>query len=229
MVLKEHSSKLHFSGSLHHAGQAGAHWAGHREQQWDSGGKFAPGQDSTAHGPHALRGRQLWWLPLCQQGTNISQAKLADIFWRSLDWWANQSLLPSALILPCNGSGSKAAGKERWASQATDSSGEWAICWQKWHPCQFQTKSSILNALKLVLRLEKVKDIFNKTILNKKAVENQHNKELVACTLYKSHSAVISAPQFKVKATKTLYLDVTRILAASKYWSFNTIGWFAVS
>lgn len=42
----------------------------------------------------------------------------------------------------------------------------------------------------------------------KKAGENQYNKELVVCTLYKSHSAVISTPQFKVKATQTFSLDV---------------------
>lgn len=116
------------------------------------------------------------------------------------------------------------AEKEGWASQATDSSGEWAICWQQWHPCQLQTKSPILNALKLIWRHEKVKDTFSTTILNKKQEKNQYNKELVVCTLYKSHSSVISALQFKVKTIKTLYLDVAWILAASKSLSFNIMA-----
>lgn len=184
------------------------------------------------HCPQSLcsQEKQLWWFPPYQQGTNVNQAKLADIFWRSLDWWANQSLSPCALIPPMQWEwlqqqqGRKDGHLSQWFLWRMGN-----LLTKKWHPCQFQTKSSILNALKLIWRLEKVKYIFNETMLNKKAGKNPHNQELVGCTLYKSHSAVISAPQFKVKATKTLYWDVTWILAASKYWSFNIIGWFATS
>lgn len=102
MVLKGHSSKLHQTD------QTGAHQqvTGSSNGTLITDANLAPAEDSTAHGPCALRSGQLWCFSPCQQGTNVNQAKFADIFWRSWCWWANQNLSPLLWYFPCDGSGS---------------------------------------------------------------------------------------------------------------------------
>lgn len=66
---------------------------------WWTDGNFAPAEDRTARGPLGSQECSAVVVPPLPGGTNVTQAKFADIFWRGLGWWANQSLFPSALRL----------------------------------------------------------------------------------------------------------------------------------